>query len=244
MTALRLLLLAVVLGGCAAQRPVSVSELERDPWEGFNRAMFRFNDAVDTSVLEPTARGWDTVAPDRVQRSVSNFFWNLRFPVFFVNDVLQAKPLHASQDLARFFFNTTVGVLGFFDPAASWGLERRQEDFGQTLAVWGVPPGPYLVLPLLGPSNPRDTIGLAVDSALGVTPWFVDRWILGAARVADVVNERSLVLEEVENLKRTAFDYYSAVRNGWAQRRRDLIRDGAEPEPAETEDLYTLPPEE
>jgi phospholipid-binding lipoprotein MlaA len=242
MRALLALALVAVLAGCAARRPPDVPEMEYDPWQSVNRKVFRFNDAVDTWVLEPTARGWDTVLPNRVQRSVSNFFWNLRFPIVVVNELLQGSPLQAGEGVARFAVNTTVGVLGFFDPAAGWGLERNDEDFGQTLAVWGVPSGPYLVLPLLGASNPRDAVGLAVDSALGVTPWFVDWWILGAARVVDVVNERSLVLEEVEDFKRSALDLYSSIRNGYAQRRRDLIRDGAEPGAEETEELYTLPP--
>jgi phospholipid-binding lipoprotein MlaA len=171
-------------------------------------------------VLEPVATGWAKVAPTRVRTSVSNFFTNLRFPIVAVNDLLQWKPKNAGVDVARFGINTTIGVLGFLDPASGWGLERHEEDFGQTLGVWGVPPGPYLVLPILGPSNPRD-----------------------AARVGDTVNARSLVLDEVRDAKRSAVDYYSFVRNAYFQRRRALIADTAAPEIENEEELYYIPEE-
>jgi phospholipid-binding lipoprotein MlaA len=169
---------------------------------------------------------------------VSNFFGNLRFPIVTINDVLQGKLKASAVDVGRFGVNTTVGVLGFFDPASGWGLEQHNEDFGQTLAVWGVPPGPYLVLPFLGPSNPRDATGLGVDTVFSVTPWFIDWYILAGARVVDVVNERSFVLTEVENAKAASFDYYAFVRNAYVQRRRALIQDSAEPSTEENEDLY------
>ncbi len=192
-------------------------------------------------VLEPVATGWATVAPTRVRTSVSNFFGNLRFPIVTVNDLLQAKPVAAGSDVARFAVNTTVGVLGFFDPASGWGLDKHDEDFGQTLGVWGVPPGPYLVLPLLGPSSPRDAGGLVVDAALAVTPFFVDGYILVGAQVVDTVNTRSLILNEVRDAKRTAVDYYSFVRNAYVQRRRALVEDSAAPGVENQEDLYYLP---
>lgn len=160
-----------------------------------------------------------------------------------VNDLLQWKPKDAGVDVARFGVNTTVGVLGFFDPATGWGLERHDEDFGQTLGVWGVPSGPYLVLPFLGPSDPRDAGGLAVDSALSVTPWFVDWWILAAARVGETVNTRSLILDEVREAKRSSVDYYSFVRNAYFQRRRALIADTAAPGVENPEELYYIPEE-
>ena len=203
--------------------------------------MFWFNDKVDVYVLEPVATGWAKVAPTRVRTSVSNFFTNLRFPIVTVNDLLQWKPKDAGVDVARFGVNTTVGVLGFFDPASGWGLERHDEDFGQTLGVWGVPPGPYLVLPILGPSNPRDACGLAVDYALSVTPWFIDEYILISARVVDAVNARSLVLDEAREAKRSSVDYYSFIRNAYVQRRRALIADSAAPGIENQEELYYIP---
>jgi phospholipid-binding lipoprotein MlaA len=211
---------------------------ENDPLEGVNRKIFWFNDKVDVYALEPVATGWEKITPRRVRTSVSNFFDNLRFPIVTVNDLLQGKVLASGSDVGRFAVNTTVGVLGFFDPASGWGLERHDEDFGQTLGRWGVPPGPYLVLPLLGPSNPRDAAGLAVDSALSVTPWFVDWWILGAARVFQAVNDRSQVLDEVREAKRSAFDYYSFVRNAYEQRRSAQVRDSTESGVENEEELY------
>ena len=143
-----------------------------------------------------------------------------------MNNLLQGKVVDSASDVGRFAVNTTVGVAGFFDPATRLGLEQHDEDFGQTLGVWGVPPGPYLVLPLLGPSNPRDTAGLCVDYALSVTPFFVDQYILLGVRVLDAVNERSLILEEVKDAKEASLDYYTFMRDAYFQRRASLISDG------------------
>jgi phospholipid-binding lipoprotein MlaA len=213
---------------------------EHDPLEGMNRKIFWFNDKVDVYALEPVAKGWDWVAPDPVQHSVSNFFQNLRFPIVAINDLLQWKPKATAVDVGRFGVNTTVGVLGFFDPASHWGLEKHVEDFGQTLGKWGVPPGPYLVLPFLGPSNARDAVGWGADYAFSVTPFFVDELYLFGARLVDTINERSLVLEEVKNIKEASFDYYVFVRNAYAQRRAALIADQSpETKPSENqEELY------
>jgi phospholipid-binding lipoprotein MlaA len=208
-----------------------------------NRKIFWFNDKVDGYVLEPVATGWATVTPIRVRTSVSNFFGNLRFPIVTANDVFQGKFVDAGKDVARFGVNTTVGGLGFFDPATGWGLEAHDEDFGQTLGRWGVPPGPYLVLPFLGPSSPRDAAGLGVDAALSVTPWFVDWYILGGARVFDVVNQRTLVLEEVRDARRSAFDYYVFVRNLYVQRRNALVNDSVKTGVEDEEELYHPEPE-
>ena len=223
---------------CAIQR---VPAPEHDPIEGFNRKIFWFNDRLDVYVLEPAARGWDWIAPDRVQRSASNFFVNLRFPIVTVNDLLQAKAKNGASDVGRFAVNTTFGVLGLFDPATDWGFEQHTEDFGQTLGWWGVPPGPYLVLPLIGPSNPRDTVGLVADSAAGVTSFFVDQFILLGAKVTETINYRSMVIEEIASAKSTSFDYYSFVRNAYFQRRNALVNDSTEvPAQRNGDDLYRL----
>ena len=214
----------VLLASCAARRPDAA---EHDPWEGLNRKMFVFNDKLDVYALEPAATGWSKVTPLRLRTSISNFFSNLRFPIVTANDLLQGKVLAAGNDIGRFAVNTTVGVLGFFDPASGWGLESRDEDFGQTLGVWGVPSGPYLVIPLLGPSTVRDAAGQAVDVAFAVTPFFVDTWILVAARMFDAVDERSLYLQEVRDAKRSALDYYTFVRNAYLQRRKAQLKDSA-----------------
>jgi len=231
----------LVLSWAAAVRRASAAEdvgTERDPLECVNRKIFWFNDKVDVYVLAPVARGWEKVSPHCVRTSVSNFFGNLRFPIVTVNDLLQGKVKDGASDVGRFGVNTTVGVLGLFDPASGWGLVKHDEDFGQTLGVWGVPPGAYLVLPLLGPSDPRDAAGFAVDYALSVTPFFIDEAILWGAQVADTVNARSFVLKQVEDAKASAFDYYVFVRNAYLQRRRALVRDLAETSAEESEELY------
>jgi phospholipid-binding lipoprotein MlaA len=234
------LFLALTLGApaLAGERSPEQIASEHDPIEGFNRKIFWFNDKVDVWVLEPVAEAWDFVAPQRVQTSLSNFFRHLRFPIDTMNDLLQMKPADAGRDVVRFAVNTTVGVIGFFDPATGWGFPASEEDFGQTLAYWGVPSGPYLMLPLLGPSNPRDAAGMAVDYAFAVTPFFVDQFILLGATVAQTVNERSLILQEVRNLREASFDYYTAVRNGYVQRRRVLVEERDIDAPDTREDLY------
>jgi phospholipid-binding lipoprotein MlaA len=236
-------LCAGLVAACAVQHPGAVRP-DYDPIEPVNRKIFWFNDTVDTYVLEPVATGWNAVVPRRVRRSLSNFFTNLRFPIVATNDLLQGKLADAAGDVGRFAVNTTAGVLGFFDPASGVGLEAHEEDFGQTLGRWGVPPGPYLVLPFLGPSDARDAAGLGADYALSVTPFFVDQFILLGARVGDVTNERSLILKEVRNAKAAAFDYYVFVRNAYIQRRRALVRDDAEASREQAEDLYSIEPNE
>ena len=241
-------LASVLLPGCGAPARHGAHAVDLrpdyDPIEPVNRRVFWFNDKLDTYVLEPVATGWDRIAPDRVQRSVSNFFLNLRFPIVTVNDVLQGKLRDGASDVGRFAVNTTVGVLGFFDPATRWGLEQHNEDFGQTLGWWGVRGGPYLVLPVLGPSSVRETVGLVGDSAASVTPFFVNGWILVGARTVDTINYRSLVLEQVREAKRASFDYYSFVRNAYLQRRAGLVKDQeAAPPGAGTEDSLYHPDE-
>jgi phospholipid-binding lipoprotein MlaA len=229
--------------GLSAPASAGENDTNHDPIEGFNRKIFWFNDKVDEYVLEPVAKGWDRVAPDAVQRGVANFFDNLRFPIVLINDTLQGKPIHAGKDIGRFAVNTTAGVLGFMDPASKWNLERHVEDFGQTLGVWGIPTGPYLVLPFLGASSPRDAAGIAGDYAFSITPFFVDQFILIGARVVDTVNERSRYIKEVRDAKEAAFDYYSFIRNAYFQRRQALVEDRRELPEGEAADLYILEPQ-
>jgi phospholipid-binding lipoprotein MlaA len=240
MTRLLAALLAAGLGTAALPSASALAgddppaRTDHDPIEGVNRKIFWFNDKVDVYVLEPVATGWAKIAPLRVRNSVANFFTNVRTPIVAVNDLLQGKIVASGSDVGRFAVNTTVGVLGLFDPAARWGLEKHVEDFGQTLGVWGVPPGPYLVLPFLGSSTVRDTGGYA----LTVYPFFVDSYILFAPPVVEAVNSRSLVLQEVRDAKQASLDYYSFVRNAYLQRRDALVHDGAEPPQVDEEDLY------
>ncbi len=231
-------------GSClAATDAEETTHFDHDPLERMNRKIFWFNDKVDVYVLEPVATGWDWLAPDPVQRSVRNFFVNLRFPIVTVNDLLQGKLQHGAVDVARFVVNTTLGVAGFLDPASELGLTENVDDFGQTLGWWGVPPGPYLVLPLLGPSNPRDTGGLVADYAASVLPFFVNSWILLGTTTVNVVNTRSLLLTEVSDAKAAAIDYYALVRNAYIQRRQALVNDSPDVESEMQENLYELPDE-
>ena len=231
------------LGASLAQTAAAPPPLqydEHDPLEDMNRKIFWFNDQVDNYVLVPLAKGWDTIAPGRVQRCLSNFFQNLRFPIVAANNLLQAKPGAAASDVGRFLVNTTVGLAGFFDPASKWGLEQHNEDFGQTLGYWGVPPGPYIVLPFFGPSGPRDTAGFVVDAFSIVYAYFIDyEYTFGAAAV-DVVNMRALTLKEVEQIKEASLDYYTAVRDGYRQRREALVNDSAVPSQEQQDDLYQI----
>jgi phospholipid-binding lipoprotein MlaA len=218
-----------------------------DPWQGFNRKIFSFNEAVDRWVLEPVATGWDKITPQLVQTGVSNFFSNLRFPVDLFNNVLQGKAVESAKVLGRFTVNTTIGVAGLLDPAKGLGLGPQTEDFGQTLGTWGVPIGPYLVVPVLGASSLRDLPALGVDSAAAITPFFIDGFILVGARLLDVVNTRAAFLEEVSEARATSLDFYVFVRNAYLQRRRAEVEDRAEqtaPERTPTYDdseLYTVP---
>lgn len=228
-------LLLAVTGACAARPDAAVN----DPLEPVNRKIFWFNDKVDVYFLEPVARGWNFVLPDAAQRSVANFFGNLDFPVVLTNDLLQGKPRDAGITLGRFLLNTTVGLGGLFDPAEAWGrVEGRQEDFGQTLGLWGLGGGPYLVLPLLGASNVRDTAGLAADSPLRIYSFFVPFAATTAATAVRTVNLRSLFLEEVRKSKEAALDYYVFVRDAYEQSRRAQIRDTTEA--ADDEDFYDV----
>lgn len=209
-----------------------------DPWEGFNRGIFWFNEKVDIYFLRPVAVGWDFVMPDMVETAIKNVFTNIRFPIIFVNDLLQAKPIEAGEDLGRFLVNTTLGIVGIWDPAKEMGLVGNNEDFGQTLGYWGVPPGPYLVLPLLGPSSPRDAVGLAADSAAQPYPYFIVWYISAAMTATNVVNTRARYIEEIDENRKTALDYYSFQRNAYVSYRENLVKDREEDDEAPTDGLY------
>jgi len=211
-----------------------------DPWEGMNRGIFNFNEHLDRWFLEPVATGWDYVVPSPIENALKRFFTNLGFPVVFVNDLLQAKPLAAAQDVGRFLLNSTAGVAGIWDPATDVGLPQSDEDFGQTLGVWGVPPGPYLVLPLLGPSNPRDTGGLVVDSAARVYPFFLPWFVNFTSTAVNLVNRRALLLETIREERKSAFDFYVAVRNAYVQRRANQVSDNEAKAEESHDDLYDV----
>jgi phospholipid-binding lipoprotein MlaA len=196
-----------------------------DPWMSVNRPIFAFNDALDRYALEPVAKGYKFALPDFARTGVTNFFANIWFPVVFTNCVLQGKPLEATHSFTRFFINTTIGVGGLFDVATHVDVLSPNEDFGQTLGYWGVHTGPYLVLPLFGPSNVRDTVGRVADSATRVWPYFVPWWVSSGSGVVEIVNTRARYLEEVNDLRESSVDYYAAVRDAYMQRREALVED-------------------
>jgi phospholipid-binding lipoprotein MlaA len=198
---------------------------EYDPWEGFNRTMFEFNRKVDRFVLKPVARVWNTVVPDLAQQSLANAFDNIAMPRRFINSLFQLKIEGAGRELARFFINISMGVGGFFDVATELGIPRSEEDSGQTLGYYGVGPGPYLVLPFLPPLTVRDGFGFAADGAMQPLGYVAPFEATAGMRGGQMVNERSLNLETFEEFERDVFDLYSAVRNGYLQRRQRLIRE-------------------
>ena len=199
----------------------------RDPWEGYNRAVFAFNDGLDTALLKPAARAYDTVVPEPVDRGVSNFFANLGEVGNFANSLLQAKPGESARALARLAINSTVGLLGLFDVATGLGIERGEEDFGQTLGAWGAGPGPYFVLPVLGPSTVRDGLAAPADFLSSPTGWLDDPAARNIALAAEGVDARADLLATEAAAEDLTADKYALVRNAYLDRRRYEVTDGA-----------------
>ncbi|WP_295998342.1 VacJ family lipoprotein [Rugamonas sp.] len=222
---------ALVLGGCAGPNP-------RDPYEGFNRAMFSFNDTVDKVALKPVATAYKNVLPSFVQTGIDNFFGNLSDAWSVVNDALQGKGTQGARDLGRVGLNTTFGLLGFIDVATPNGLRKHTEDFGQTLGYWGVSSGPYLMLPLLGPSTVRDTAALPVDIAGDIWHYKSPVYIRNIGTVTRVIDQRANLLDASNLLEEAALDRYEFVRDGYLQRRESQVHDG-EPEQKQKKPMDT-----
>ena len=224
----QVLLLALALaaaGGCASVPNPDPS----DPLEGLNRSVYRFNDAFDKAVAKPVATAYKEVLPDPVRNGVRNFFSNIADLLIGVNNLLQGKPEEALTDWMRFAVNTTFGVVGIADWATDMGLEKHNEDFGQTLGRWGAGSGPYLVLPFLGPSTARDSVGTVFD-------WHFDpvgnRYPVderNAAVLLRATSQRADLLDASRLLEQAALDPYLFVRDAYLQRRRSLIYDGRPP---------------
>lgn len=203
-----------------------------DPYEDFNRQMFAFNEGVDKAVIEPVAYGYRAVTNEPIREGVGNFTGNLNEPLTAVNHVLQGKLPDAGATVSRFLINSTIGLAGIFDPASAMGIQRTKEDFGQTLGAWGVDSGPYLVLPFLGPSNPRDVFGKGGDMALNPLnyPEFEsdDEIRLGIA-VLGGINAREGAIESVDEL-RNQIDPYTTVRRLYDRTRaQDIANAPVEP---------------
>ncbi|MDX1604629.1 MAG: VacJ family lipoprotein [Candidatus Competibacterales bacterium] len=203
-----------------------------DPFEGFNRLMFGFNQRVDRYLLEPTARGYRAITPEPVDTGISNFFSNLGDVSVLVNDLLQFKFHQAAQDSSRLVFNTTFGLGGLIDVATPMGLPKHDEDFGQTLGYWGLGSGPYLILPLLGSSSGRDVWRWPVDSYLLDPLTAVDSGTVRAsATTLDLIDTRADLLEAGSILEEAALDPYTFQREAYLQRRLSLVHDGNPPRP-------------
>ena len=195
-----------------------------DPWETFNRGMFLFNDKAYFWVMKPVARGWRWLAPEPLRLGIRNFFSNLRAPIRFINAALQGKFRVAGDEITRFAVNSTLGIGGLYDPAkAHWDIEMQIEDTGQTLAHYGVGPGPYLVLPFLGPSNVRDGIGLFPDIYYSLVPQVFENRYYWIAISADIINFLSIDKDTYEGIKRDALDPYLFLRDAYSQYRLNLI---------------------
>lgn len=199
---------------------------EYDPWEAYNEKMFSFNhDVFDRYLLKPVATAWDKVVPNWVQQRLSSAYDNIGMPRRVVNNALQARFKRAGNELARFFVNSTVGVGGLFDVAKASGLEKADADTGQTLGIYGVGPGPYLILPLLPPLTVRDAFGFAADVGMDPLNYFIPLVASVGRRGGDNVNTRSQNLEFFESVEETTVDLYSAVRNAYLQRRQRAIQE-------------------
>jgi phospholipid-binding lipoprotein MlaA len=229
-------LLALALVGCATVPPSARNP--RDPWQRVNRGVFRFNDAVDTAVVAPVARTYARVVPQLVRTGVTNFFNNLTSPDTIVNALLQGQLQPFARDTGRFVVNSTVGIGGLFDPATSMGLTLDARDFGQTFGKWGIPSGPYVVLPLLGPSDVRDTVGRVPDEFADPRHYIRNvYWDYGLLLLYDV-KARADLLPLTDMAKKT-FDPYAFERNAYLQH-RDFMVKGPQADNGADEELKQL----
>lgn len=219
----------ILLAGCATPPPASDPEAladfraTNDPLEPTNRVIYKVNNAIDSVTLRPVAIAYRDVLPQFVRTHTHDFLTNLSNPVALANDMMQGKPRRAGDTFMRLLINSTVGVGGIFDVAAAWGYPQHDTDFGVTLAIWGLPDGPYLFLPLFGPSGPRDAVGLAGNFALDPFTWVGQGaavTALGWARFGvSAIDERSLHIDDIDQIKKTALDPYATFRSLYRQHR-------------------------
>lgn len=232
-----LMLLTLLCSGCAT---IEGPPNPDDPFEGFNRAMYEFNDTLDIYLVKPVSKGYQAVTPDAVDKGVTNFFSNLDDILVMINDLLQLKFRQFASDSARFVFNTTFGLLGFIDVSTEFGLPKHEEDFGQTLGYWGADSGPYLVLPVFGPSSVRDGIGFAVDSVTELNIVYDDMSRAHEYGMFSLkyVDKRADLLSASKIVEETAPDPYSFIRDAWMQRRKNLVHDGNPPDDFDDDALF------
>lgn len=224
-----MVVLCLVTAACATQ-PTTLTDPDRDPWEGFNRKVHSFNTTVDRAVLRPVARGYDKVMPDGPQRGVRNFFRNIAWPVNLANLILQGRFKHSLTATGRFLFNTTFGVLGLFDVATREGIPDYREDFGQTLAVWGWEDSRYLVLPFLGPHTVRDTLGRSMYGYLHPISYYAREENNYLPFAVDFITLRAELLPLDRDID-AAEDPYIFIRDIYLQRREFEIYNANPPPP-------------
>jgi len=239
------IVIAVSVSGCVTLPPNS-QRVPQDPWESWNRGVYKVNVKLDRAVAKPVARTYVRAVPKPVRTGIGNFFQNLRTTTVMINDVLQGKFKAAANDLARFVLNSTVGIGGLLDPATQAGLDLNNEDFGQTLGHWGVHPGPFLEIPLLGPSDVRDGAGRVVDIFTGPTHYVQNKPVEYSLYTVSLVDSRAELLSVDDTLK-NVFDPYAFVRDAYLQHRAYLISDGTLTEapledPGEDEPHSKTPP--
>lgn len=222
-----------VLSGCATS---SATYSKSDPWEGWNRDVSEFNKDFDDTILKPLAKGYQEVTPNPIDESITNVFSNINDIGVTINDFLQFKLKQGGMDASRFLINTTVGLVGIFDVAKLIDLPKHDEDFGQTLGVWGVPSGNYMVLPFIGASSPRDAVGLLGDALFNPLTYvsffggFAANAATAAATGVDITDTRSDVMQSEKIIDEASVDRYDFVKNAYIQRRDYLVYDGNPPE--------------
>ena len=224
-----LLLAAALLSGCASTGTVGAATDPRDPWEGMNRKVYAFNEKLDDAVIRPVAQAYDDVLPSFVRTGVRNFMGNLGDVWTFVNATMQLKGQAAAESFMRVAVNSTLGLYGVLDIATEAGIEKHKEDLGQTLGYWGVKPGPYVVLPLLGPASVRDTVALPVDWQASPGQYFHDSSTRTGVTVLNATETRAGLLKTTDAVKQAALDPYSFVRDAWLQKRENDVYDGNPP---------------
>ena len=224
--------LAVILAAGLCLSGCATAPGNNDPYEATNRGIFRLNQRIDRMALRPTAERYSNYVPEGVRDAVHNAIDNFNAPVTLANDVLQARPRRAGETVCRFVLNSTFGAAGLFDVGTRVGIPGHTEDFGQTLAVWGVGEGPYLMLPFLGPSSPRDAFGQAADLAAEPTIYIRIKhhtyWIMGR-KYLSFVDTRARSLEVLDDIERDSLDFYASTRSLYRQYRENEIRNGMPP---------------
>ena len=224
-TLLTTFLAAIFVSGCA-----TTNAPKADPLEGLNRATFAFNDTLDAALLKPVAQGYQAVTPAFVRAGVSHAFTNVGDVASAVNSLLQGKPTEAATSAGRFLVNSTLGILGLFDVATPMGLDKHDEDFGQTLGTWGVGSGPYLVVPLMGPSTLRDSAGRGVDSFMGWSRQVDHIPTRNSTMAVELVEVRANLLGAGQTLEEASLDKYQFLRDAYLQRRLRNVHDGKAPQ--------------